>query len=641
MVLTGCPPKGWLAHHPLCGGLLFRAHGICFQWFIPGHMSPSQSLKNAPHFRQSNTRRLNVGQRIIRAKPAPPPFIFIGSIGGSSRRISRGAFRRVSHGFFPRQIIFCLILLLLLPCVLFAQGGAKGAGREKGQGNRLVRLGIYHSRPALCAGMEPAQRDLRVIRLAWGVGNGPRQWTTSPWFYQMAFPKSKMKGQRGKPRPDATDPELTLDTKRLWGTWGATRAVGWPDFPSEDNHDPLLAWRQGVLKGWAGLKGAGVPSMNRFSLRPVHADQYPTWMLPSRLSGSRWLPYMKAPATSKSGGCHSWPNGVTFSGKENSGGYRMKNHRAGLNSSFEMNAFASRSDLWRAFANGRLDALLLEGEDLSQLPANLLRSQKFKWFRQMGGLQVVLRLGKDALQKLKIEARRALFQALPRTQVHQLAGKDRFTNPKHYLGPLLPMTLPPNVALQGNSFEARRGWFNARNGVEKLTLVAPDFPFAQKLALLIQNRLQRSLNLSLSIRLLPFDQFAKAAQSEKAQLVLEVLDLDDGSLQAAWAKVLAMQKSGSAPRAMGGDSASRSAAPEPLPNGAWASEKKLLDVDQRLGRAGVMMPLLQSHHLWLLPDKARAKARKGWLKELCPGCAPISPLVKPSKIKKGRVSREG
>jgi hypothetical protein len=484
------------------------------------------------------------------------------------RRLPRRPLRRLVPG------------LRLGLTLLLALGAAAAGARAAPAAERPVRLGIYHPLPHLCLADEPSQRDLRVLRLAYGVLRVPERRLDWPWFYRV------------QALQDGAGPgtELALDTEALWGRPVVQLLGGHPQFAAPGEGDRLALWR-----GWVAARLPGVQPAELFSLAQLRgpaAHAHP--FFPSRLAGSRLLPFDLSPDGARPEDlCRSLPAGVQWLPGDETYAYELVSERGEAGAPFHLYAYRERRELWRDYFRGRLDALLLEGEDYDGELERYHASQLGPWGTMPGTQQIVLRLRDDVAAKLGREGRLALSLALPRRQLAQVDGPGRFGAALSYFDPVQAAgSVQPEEALLWDTLRARRIWLDAKHALPELRLVVLQHPVLERLAARMQAQWNRTLNLTLRVQPLPPDQFYRLIAAGEAELVLEVDDLDDGSLQSLWSDSLA-------------------ALHVPLSSGRPAWEAAL--------RKGLpYLPVLGNVHGVLL----RREAPPELLQRVCPGCRP-------------------
>ncbi|MDH5751800.1 MAG: hypothetical protein OEZ59_05220, partial [Deltaproteobacteria bacterium] len=322
--------------------------------------------------------------------------------------------------------------------------------------------------------------------------------------------------------------------------------------------------------------------------------------------------------------CRDWPRGVEVITGSGRTGYRLRVFTPGRQP-LQIDAYVSWDALWEDLQGGKLDGVLAAEHDVREAPSwtRITRSRgrgsdaaHAVWLQMPGGQQIVVRL--DRAEKLNPQSRRALSLAAPRQALVNLPGPGAFVPTEMFLAPLLNVT-PAAPGLETDALEARKLWLGAWGGEENpsgepvpesgpapesgiapesLQLLLPENPYLERLASLLADRWRRSLNLGLEIHPLGMTMFAERAAGAVSSLVLDVVDLDDGSLQDLWEKSLA----GYAPGA---------GAPVTLEN-----------LELSLRERMPYVPLLRNVHYLVLPREG-GKSRS--TEDICPGCLPVPP----------------
>jgi len=404
---------------------------------------------------------------------------------------------------FPRPALR-RALLLLLGAVLAAVGVARGQSPP-------LRVGVLHPHPRFCApDGERAQKDLRLLRLVYGIAGDPEARARLPWFLASA-----------EPGRDA----LALRTRALWGLPGAWLVHGQPDFPAPRHRDLLAPWRARVLAAVPGLLPGEMLSRHPFRL-PDGADPF----LPSRLNGSGLLPVRDDPPP----GCPQWPAGVTYAPQADPYRYRFTRAEGPAGPALDVRGYATPGGLRYDLERGRVHVALLEAQDLARLGPGFVAGSGLRWGWQVGGQQVVLRLPAALAEALGPEGRRALSQAVPRPALAALGTPGRFRAARAFLEPLLPEPGAPAAPLGWDARAARGTWLARERALPRLRLEVLAHPWLQAMATRIAQQWQRTLNLTAGAVALDAEVFAARAGPGAPALRLEVVDLDDGSLQDLW-----------------------------------------------------------------------------------------------------------
>ncbi|MFI5400502.1 MAG: hypothetical protein ACHQZQ_05580, partial [SAR324 cluster bacterium] len=275
----------------------------------------------------------------------------------------------------------------------------------------LPRLGILHPVPHLCVGQEPTARDVRVLRLAYGVTPAPVQRTAWPWFLH------------------ADSSQVTADTAALW--------------PPADGGSGLGRWLLRVAAQVPALQVQGearVRADGRLSAWRIRgADPW----LASRLSGSGVLPFRDEPEAAAP--CRGWPAGIEYlpgRGAAQGGGVRyvLRKQPGPAGFGFALYGYISAQGLWAAFASGNLDLVLADSESLPQdLPPA-------RWAVTADTQQVVLRWSARLQRSLSPAARRDLLLAINRPALAGAAGRGAFRAARAFFEPLAPQAQGPSSA---------------------------------------------------------------------------------------------------------------------------------------------------------------------------------------------------
>ena len=524
----------------------------------------------------------------------------------------------------PGKLLALLILLLVAgDLVLETEAAPK---RRKPKSPEPFRLGIHHPYPAMCPSDEPSQRDLRVLRLAYDVGRYPRKWRNLPWF----FVARKPAGKNATPN----DPlEFRLSTRRLWGRRVAAETGKRSKAGSVISPSLLQSWknRSGVLlNGTARRPAAG-------SARALLAASIP--FLATRMIQSRNLPYLMAPNTDPTAeppafpDCRSWPKGIAFdlSGKgpglrASPLSYFMTGPATRRGKPFVLLAFRDAGEMWGEYLSERLDGLLLESTTFETRLKNLNDDVLGPWGLVHGGQQIVLRFSPAMIKRLTVENRQAISMALNRRDIAKAIGERRFSASRGFMDPLLPRRFRSGLnVLRWNSRHARQEWVKYDNKPEELSLGVLNHPWLRDIADRIQAHMNRTINLPLTIITFPADQFQQASKIWKTDMVLEVVDLEDGSLQNLWLAGLENSE----------------AAPGNPPNAAKAGKKSRRNrsvnaLEIQLRGSLPYLPLLINNHYTLL----RKKPSRYLFQRICGGCQRIQSPMKLKK-KKARNLSEG
>lgn len=426
----------------------------------------------------------------------------------------------------------------------------------------VLRLGITHPQPRLCAGQEPSQRDLRVLRLAFGLHRPPTQRLEWPWYLTPVAPGAR---------------DLALDTQRLWG-------VTWPTLAAADGRaKPIVTWLRAVTAQVPGLEAA--PPATGGMLRVRSADA----LLPSRLAGHEWLPDVEAPGGNGIS-CRRWPLGVEYHPGGGREAYTLRQSRPVTGPDFVLHGYRQPGALWADLSGDRLDAALVEGADLGteDPPAGLT------WGQEVGTQQIVLRFHPAMTKALPAEARLWLSQAIHRGELAQLAPRGGFQPARAFTEAVQPSRkVSDHELFQWDSRSARQHWLEHPPAVQRLRIAVLSHPFLESLAQRLAGNWQKSLELPTAVQPYEADRLWRAWQRGEVELMVDVVDLDDGSLQDLWGETLGAALHG------------KDAAPA-----AW---------EQRLRAAPPYLPLL-THVQWVVSATGPET-----LARACPGCAIAAP----------------
>ena len=453
-----------------------------------------------------------------------------------------------------------------------------------------LRAGIYDPHPRLCSGGELTQRDLRVLRLAFGVSRDAASRQKPPWFLELA----------SKPGERLA---LRLKTGALWDLppdWFTDPAQG-----AGIAGDPLARWRT-RLPSLLGLEAAK-SSAHALELQFDSASEDP--FLWSRMHGSLALPRIETWRSSDLGeACPNWPAGVWLREANGDLRYVLSIHRPSKNEAFVIGGYRGDSALWGAFRQGRLDAVLVEGEDVASARPGDLGNPV--WGAELGTQQIVLRPAAGLAAKLGTHRLAALSQAIAREELAGLSGSGRFAPAVGFLAPLLTRPLsgqnppdkqdPPNNVLRGNPRDARLAWL-----AEPLEQAAPleqalfkiatlPHPALEAIARAVAGQWQRTLNVKTAVTTVPVDIFEESFAQGEYDWFLTVADLDDGSLQDLWLDAL---------REIDVDATGRDNKAEQL----------FAQFEFSLLMGLPYLPLVQNVHYVIGRDPAAVRA-------LCPGC---------------------
>ncbi len=377
------------------------------------------------------------------------------------------------------------------------------------------RVGIFHPQPLLCQQQPHTQRDLRILRLVYGLEASG--WNRSPWFYQQ---------QKNNQRVG-----LQLQPKALWG--------------SEQND--WNEWRELLLQR---LPQASISSeLNKSEVVWLPSQPLEAMLTISRLQGSELLPFpdikpqvqlaSNAEAVSR---CRWWPLGVRMEhaphrvkGQQEQEIWWYRLFFPRTSGEIELRGYRRLRDMWRDYVNGRLQAILVEGEDVASLLE--IGAERELWGQASGGQQWVLRPSEKE-QKISFSTREALVLATPRKETASISNTKQFVPATHFLRPLLTtqehQLLPP---LAEDSQRARIQWFEegtSRPSLLRIAVVA--HPWMENTARHIAHSWRRTLKLRVVVLTASVNSFNNIIP--RTDFFLDVLDLNDGSLQDLWAQHL-------------------------------------------------------------------------------------------------------
>ncbi|MCH7479467.1 MAG: hypothetical protein IIA14_15380 [SAR324 cluster bacterium] len=401
-------------------------------------------------------------------------------------------------------------LLFLAPA--FLPAGAPAA--------EPLRIGIYHPHPRLCFRQEHSQRDLRVLRLAFGLSGAPDQLLAFPWFYRPEFD-----GAAGSRKT-----RLWLDARALWEKPGEGEAPSNPGPPTPSQPELLTRWRERVAARFVGVTTAFEGAELAIVLPASETD----FFLSSRLRQSALLPYREGSGQAAVGeSCMSWPAGVVFDQGPESARYLLRSERNVPGPPFVLTGYRSRNRLWWDLRRGRLDVAFLEGNDLDAAAEDRALPRGGVWGVAFGTQQVVLTIRGDTARELGARGRLALSEAINRRGLAVRAGPG-FAAAEAFLQPVLGEAAPSNArGFPWNSLGARRRWLKQPSLQRKIRIAVPAHPVLERLAREVASQWRKTLNLSGTVQALPPDRFLSAVGGG-FDFALSVYDLDDGSLQDLW-----------------------------------------------------------------------------------------------------------
>jgi hypothetical protein len=402
------------------------------------------------------------------------------------------------------------------------------SGQPAGTGGGILRVGLFHSDPWFCqATGERSQKDLRVLRLAFGIGMTPAGRLAPPWFYARLPPE-------GEPRRLVLRPEIAGA-----GASGSDATVPMAAPPPP----PFAGWQAEVARRLPGLVGwADGPAVG-LAVRDWPEEPF-AW---SRLQGSALLPWREeaargapdrtGPPAAPTSRCPAWPQGVRFREHPDARAYtidRAAGHGLGA---LALAGFRSRDAFAREIEAGRFDAVLLEPEEVASWKRQLARAD-WAWGRQPGTQQVAVRLASALAEELGAVGRRALSLGLNRAELGEALEPGRYTPSRAFFEPLLPPQGSPEAPLRWDARSARALWLGSNVPVRRLRLATLPHPRLREVARIAASQWQRTLNATVLVQVVAVPRFADVLARGEADLALDVLDLDNGSLQALWNALL-------------------------------------------------------------------------------------------------------
>jgi len=471
-------------------------------------------------------------------------------------------------------LVFFLLGLLLTASLSTAAERAP-APKATRRVERPVRLGLHHPRPKMCRDDDPAQRDLRVLRMAYRVGRTDQEWRQGPWYF--ARTPLTQGSENMEPSPQL---RISVRERLLWGDPPGIAPAG-----EEGIWDGLAPW-------WLQLAGT--------LLAPWESPAHPQeggWrvsggdpLLGSRLTSTRLFPERQLWARE----CRDWPQGVSYQTLEAPRSYRMTYSLPG-EPAWELTGFSTSREAWSALRDGQLDGLLVEDSDLGSAPRWSRQGGGVRWGRQPGGQQVVLKFLGQGWEALTPQARLALSLAMPRAELSGLESPAALIPAEDFLAPLV-ISGAPAESLAGDALHARTLWLQEEPPLKSFSLNVLSHPFLNRLGQGIAARWRRSLNLDVTEVVRKPAHFAALSSSETPVVILEVVDLEDGSLQDLWRESLG---------------------PEGL--ALFASNPRA--AEERLRSELPYLPVFQQVHHVVVPGWAPEEM----LGRVCPGCRPVPP----------------
>jgi hypothetical protein len=462
----------------------------------------------------------------------------------------------------PFGVALCLWAWVACSAPAFSQTEAVS---EPGAAS-LVRLGILHPLPHLCAGQEPSERDGRVLRLAYGIFGAPGQRLVLPEFLRLQSPR------------------IELDTGMLWPNPAAGDA-------------PL------VLARWLDQVHARIPmltptpdarSLTRTpGVVPVFriGDSDP-W-LASRMAGSDILPFREESGIPIP--CRGWPVGVSFQLARGSAAagrvrYVLRREPAPTSPGFILTGYGSAQALWGDFSSGKLDVILADSEALQQ------EAPPARWAVQGGTQQVLLRWNPRMDSELSPESRRILSQAINRPGLAGAGGRGAFRAARAFLDPVLPEGRAPEEVLRWDSRLARKQWLAGADARlnRRLRFAVLPHPVLDAIARRLAGQWETTLGVVAVPERVEPDRLLQLWNAGTFDVMLDVVDLNDGSLQYLWAQSIKGAKGSSPP-----------------------SASDVTKWEAQLVHELPYLPLLSNLQVFA----ARGEAGSATVAQLCPGCA--------------------
>jgi hypothetical protein len=481
----------------------------------------------------------------------------------------------------------------------------------------VLRLGVVHPHPRLCRGQEPAQRDLRVLRLAYGLAHGPERRLALPWFYA-PLPgtppeEPRLIGLRpgalwspadieAAQRPPAPAPGGTVTTAT--GTASSTAsstASGAKGLAADLPARSADAWPAGLLRQISLLRPAPDGVWGHFRVTDPGQDPF----LFTRLAQSGLLPEPADEAVAGPAFCRTWPAGVEFRPGRGAVSYTLLRAQDAGGRAFTLVAYRGAGALWANFAAGRMDALLLESSEITAADPKLTSGGV--WGVESGTQQIILRWHPRLARELTAEARAVLSQSLNRADLAHAGARGGFRPVRAFLEPLLPPArLPAADAFVWDSLTARQRWLGQPRPERRLKIAVLVHPLLEPLAQQIAGQWQKSLELQVSTHPLEADRIWSDWAGDTYDLMLDVVDLDDGSLQDLWNAALPGLPPLPQPK-------TRKAA---QPKGGQNDLETLLEWEQRLRLGWPYLPLVTNTQ-WVFAARGHANQ----ITQACPGCA--------------------
>lgn len=449
-----------------------------------------------------------------------------------------------------------------------------------------LKIGVFHPNPRFCMDQEPSQKDVRILRLAFGLKPFQGFGFSLPHFFK-----------RGEKTEGSFSAEvgLVFNPRQVWDRPEPSRASWDLALPEENQPYGLRPWMKLIRKKIPAL----VPHETK---EGVFSWEATPGLSASELGGTELLPFRLDAEGKKP--CRSWPKGVDL--KKGGGGKtyilsRIKKEPK----DFILYAYRSHRALRQAFLNGAVDGMWLEAADVVRLGKSL-RALPEDWFWGWapGGQMIVLEVADETQKRLGLKGQKALSLAINRKNL----APGGFTPATGFLYPLLSQG---NVIW--NSMAARQNWAGTKLSNMPLRMASLDHPQLARLARGLVAQWAKTLNLEVRLSLFPFQRFSRAVNSEKYDLVLGVKDLNTGSLQSLWEKSLGEE---------------------------WPEGLEVLKAHQiRMEQFMPFIPLLSNRYF----SVTKGEKGKKQMNRLCPECLPLKkiPWGKPLRKKQKRMNQFG
>jgi hypothetical protein len=157
----------------------------------------------------------------------------------------------------------------------------------------------------------------------------------------------------------------------------------------------------------------------------------------------------------------------------------------------------------------------------------------------VGTQQLVIRIQPALAQSLPAEARLLLSEAINRLELAQMAPRGSFRAARAFTEPVLAAqrTAEPPF-FQWDSRDARQRWLEQPHDLPRLRMATFAHPFLEPLAQRLVGQWQKTLELPAAAQGVEVDQLWRDWGRGSYDLMLDVVDLDDGSLQDLWSESL-------------------------------------------------------------------------------------------------------